>query len=90
MEDLQRGDRQPWYHLLVDLRDWAAVSAEYAIAYVPEELLREPTPEELLPDEVRTCTFLSVSSPLQRSLTHQHHACCMHSRPVHASSLPPE
>ena len=69
VKDLQRGDRRPWYHLLVDLRDWAAVSAEYAIAYVPEELLREPNPEETLSNEVRTCGPLSVLSPLPRCLT---------------------
>ncbi len=39
---LSAGPRQPFYHVLVDLRDWEGSDPQTAIAYVPEEVLSPP------------------------------------------------
>ncbi len=43
MHQLQKGASQPFYHVLVDTRDWPLTSLLTApVAYVPEELLTAP------------------------------------------------
>jgi hemimethylated DNA binding protein len=39
VDSLDHGSRQPFYHILVDLRDWEDGNPQNAIAYVPEEVL---------------------------------------------------
>ncbi|EIE19000.1 hypothetical protein COCSUDRAFT_54839 [Coccomyxa subellipsoidea C-169] len=40
--NLQFGDLQPFYHLLVDVRDWPLNSSTPPVAYVPQERLLAP------------------------------------------------
>ncbi len=42
VDSLAAGSAQPFYHILVDLRDWEGGSPQTAITYVPEELLTPP------------------------------------------------
>lgn len=42
IDSLAAGTAQPFYHVLVDLRDWEDGNPQAAITYVPEELLQEP------------------------------------------------
>ena len=44
MAGLRRGAEQPFYHVLVDQRDWPKGGAAQSsmLAYVPEELLVAP------------------------------------------------
>lgn len=39
---LKFGDLQPFYHVLVDVRDWPLASAVPPVAYVPQEQLIAP------------------------------------------------
>ena len=39
VDGLKHGSKQPFYHILVDLRDWEDGNPQTAIAYVPEEVL---------------------------------------------------
>lgn len=42
VDSLAAGSAQPFYHILVDLRDWEDGNPQTAITYVPEELLTPP------------------------------------------------
>ena len=39
---LKNGEKQPFYHVLVDLRDWPADSSDVPVAYVAHEKLYAP------------------------------------------------
>lgn len=39
---LEYGERQPFYHVLVDMRDWPVSEQDPPVAYVPQERLIAP------------------------------------------------
>lgn len=39
---LERGEKQPFYHVLVDSRDWPPDSSDVPVAYVAHEKLYAP------------------------------------------------
>ncbi len=53
MSSLKRGEKQPFYHVLVDSRDWPADSSDVPVAYVAHEKLYAP--------EVMPCHTLLAS-----------------------------
>ena len=64
VDGLRRGPEQPFYHVLIDQRDWAKGSStpNSMLAYVAEEMLVAP--------EVRTCLVcLQTSSPARAALS---------------------
>ena len=42
VSSLTRGEKQPFYHVLVDSRDWPADSSDVPVAYVAHEKLYAP------------------------------------------------
>ena len=42
MQSLERGEKQPFYHVLVDSRDWPPDSSDVPVAYVAHEKLYAP------------------------------------------------
>ena len=53
VSSLKRGEKQPFYHVLVDSRDWPSDSSDVPVAYVAHEKLYAP--------EVMPCHSLLAS-----------------------------